>query len=481
MKTLVILLTMLSILQSNFSHADTIVFVGDGNSCKPFLGEQDTNIRPDDLLDYLNTKNNLWSIIRSEKSIHFCGQEAADKYYSSLLKNKINKLAVAEFLLSSSVIIPFDGDRAGISSSVAHEENYKLGRAFLLQNSLNKIDADQANNNKPCEFIENYQINKKLDDNKLEKAVTLVFPYDYLLISKINNCAAKIYAIKKDEYMTSMGNRIPLLINETLLLYIFEEGNRFEFYMNEFLKKLNYSGNIIPAFRLNEFTKRIVFFETHWDLASKGNQEVILKTMEQHIKQFNANNPSATKCFDNKCLILHFLLDSMHHWISFKKQETQNSLSSTDLNKYIGLAKEIRSTAMSNTIYISEINRLSILEQAIYDYGLKNRLFNNQKYADFYTSIIEHGFGMKVPDCFQSNCFKVIPAIQDYYLHVADSNSLLKKEVEHTLKKLKKQQCKGMRSLHAHYTDGISFGYPCETILEPIKPSTPTISGEKEE
>jgi hypothetical protein len=138
MKNLVILLAMLSIFQSDFSHAETIVFVGDSNSCKPFLGEQDTNVRPDNLLDYLNTENHLWSVIRSGKSIHFCGQEAADKYYLSLLKNKVNKLTVAEFLLSSSVIIPFDGDRAGISSSVAHEENYKLGEHFYFK-TLSKI------------------------------------------------------------------------------------------------------------------------------------------------------------------------------------------------------------------------------------------------------------------------------------------------------------------------------------------------------
>jgi hypothetical protein len=480
MKNLVILLAMLSIFQSDFSHAETIVFVGDSNSCKPFLGEQDTNVRPDDLLDYLNTKNHLWSVIGSGKSIHFCGQEAADKYYLSLLKNKVNKLTVAEFLLSSSVIIPFDGDRAGISSSVAHEENYKLGRAFPLQNSLKNIDTAPMNNNKNCEFIENNNSDIKLNNKKLKKAVTLVFPYDYLLVSHINNCAAKIYAMKKDEYMVSMEKRIPLLLNETLLLYVFEEGDRFEFYMGEFLKKLNYSGNI-TTFSISNFTKRVIFLETNWNLVSKKNQEVIFRAMEQHIKQLNANYLPTIKCIGNNCLTLHFLLESMHNWISFKKQETQNSLGSADLNKYIELAREIRSTATPNTLYISEINRLSILEQAIYDYGLKNRLFNNEKYADFYTSIIDHGLGMKIPNCFQSNCFKVMPAIQDYYLHVADSNSLLKKKVDASLSKLKKQQCKGMRSLHAQDTDNISFDYPCETILKPLKPSALTISREKDE
>ena len=479
MKNIVFLLAIFYMCLHGFAHAETVVFVGDGNSCKPFLGEHDKNVRPEHLLDYLNRQSNLWPIIKSEKAIHFCSQKAVDKYYLDLLKNKNYKLTVADFLLSTSVIIPTDDVNTGISRSALHEENYKLGQVFLQQNSSKPInDSSLSSRIESCDFIKNNKNGFTSDDKEWLKNAISISPYDYLKVSVINGCAAKVYAKQLDQDLAKMKNKIHLLLNETILLYVLEEGDFFEFYLDQFFKRLTYTGKT-TTHNLEFFMKRIVFFETHWYLISKENKPMVFRTMEHYLKKLTKENSSANECSE-ECT-LYFFVQSLSNWASFKKQEENKTLDSIKLDNYIDLARTIRSTVMQDTNYRSEINRLSILEQAIYDYGLNYHLFNNQKYADFYTSIIEHGFGMKRPDCFQSNCFKVMPAIQDYYLYVADSNSLLKKKIDASLSKLKKQQCKGMRSLHEQNTDGFGFDYSCETILEPIKPSTLTISREKKE
>ncbi len=479
MKKLVILLAILSIFQSGYANAESIIFVGNINSCKPFLGEHDKNIEPELLISYLNKNHNLWSLIDSEKSIHFCGQKAADKYYSFLLKNKMHELTVAEFLLSTSVIIPSDDINTGISRSVLHEENYMLGQVFLLQNSIKPInDSSLIKKHEHCNFIKNNINGHTSDDKHLLKNAIALSPYDYLKVSVINRCAAKIYAKQKDQDLEKMKNKIHLLLNERLLLYVFKEGDKFEFYLSQFFKRLTYTGNP-TAHNLKFFLKRIAFFETHWDLISKENQPVVFNVMEDYVKRITEQKTLATELPTKG--MLSFFLKSMHQWVSFKKQAEEKTLDLVALDKYIDLARTIRNDAVQDTTYNSEMNRLSILEQAIYDYGLKNRTFNNKKYAEFYTSIIENGYGMKIPDCFQSHCFKVMPAIQDYYLYVANSDNLLKVKVDQALIKLKKQQCKGMRSLHAQGTDDIAFDYPCETILKPLKPSALTISSEKDE
>ncbi len=480
MKKLVILLAILSIFQSGYTNAESIIFVGDSNSCRPFLGEHDKNIAPELLISYLNKNHNLWSLIDSEKSIHFCGQKAADKYYTFLLKNKMHELTVAEFLLSTSVIIPFDDINTGIIRSVIHEENYLLGQAFLLQNSIRPInDSSLFKKHEHCDFIKNNIDGHTSDDKHWLKNAIAISPYDYLKVSVINKCAAKIYAKQQDQDLEKMKNKIHLLLNETLLLYIFEEGYKFEFYLNQFFQRLTYTGNP-TAHNLKFFMKRIVFFETHWDLISKEKQPIVFNVMEDYVKRITEQKTLATEISPTKGMLSLFL-KSLHQWVSFKKQAEEKTLDLVALDKYIDLARTIRSDAMQESTYSSEINRLSILEQAIYDYGLKKSLFNNKKYAKFYTSIIENGYGMKRPDCFQSHCFKVMPAIQDYYLYVENSNSLLKKKVDESLRKLKRQRCRSMRSLHEQNIDGFGFDYPCESILEPIKPSSLTISREKDE
>ena len=193
MKKLVILLATLTIFQSSHANAESIIFVGNINSCKPFLGEHDKNIEPELLISYLNKNHNLWSLIDSEKSIHFCGQKAADKYYSFLLKNKMHELTVAEFLLSTSVIIPSDDINTGISRSVLHEENYMLGQVFLLQNSIKPInDSSLIKKHEHCNFIKNNINGHTSDDKHLLKNAIVSSPYDYLKVSVINRCASKV-------------------------------------------------------------------------------------------------------------------------------------------------------------------------------------------------------------------------------------------------------------------------------------------------